>query len=119
MLLQTFTTLVPSSPPSTVVAISTSPSNVQVAWDEVPELDRNGIITMYEIQYWMMGDQDNSNNITVGPALFNLVLNGLEDFQIYVVRVRAYTMVGAGPYSEPVTAEPEQNGLLTENILVL
>ena len=82
-----------------------------MAWDEVPELDRNGIITMYEIEYWKMGDQDNSNNVTVGPAVFIFVLNGLEDFQIYVVHVRAYTMVGAGPYSEPVTAEPEQNGL--------
>ena len=119
MFFQTFTTLVPSSLPSTVVVFSTSPSSIQVAWEEVPERDRNGIIIMYEIEYWKMGDQDNSNNITVGPAVLSLVLNGLEDFQIYVVRVRAYTVVGAGPYSEPVTAEPEQNGLLTKNTRML
>ena len=102
--------LVPSSPPATVVAVSVSPSTIQVAWDEVPERDRNGIITMYEIQYWKSGDQAIRNNVTVGTDDLLHELDMLEDFQSYFIRVRAYTVVGAGPYSEPVTAQADQQG---------
>ena len=102
--------LVPSSPPATVVAVSISPSTIQVAWDEVPERDRNGIITMYEIQYWKSGNQANRNNVTVGTDDLLHELEMLEDFQSYFIRVRAYTVVGAGPYSEPVTAQADQQG---------
>ena len=102
----------PSSPPATVVAISTSNTTIQVAWDEVPERDRNGIITMYEIQYWQSGGRDNGSiNVTVGPNLYNL--NMLESSQTYSVQVRAYTVVGAGPYSEPKEAKPDQEGRLS------
>jgi hypothetical protein len=99
----------PSSPPATVVAVSLSQSTIQVAWDEVPERDRNGIITMYEIEYWKSGDQASRDNVTLDSDVFLDELTMLEDFQTYIIRVRAYTVVGPGPYSEPKTAEPQQN----------
>ena len=79
----------------------------------MPERDRNGIITMYEIEYWKSGDQASRENVTLDSDVFLDELTMLEDFQIYIIRVRAYTVVGAGPYSEQKTAEPQQNGMIS------
>ena len=102
--------IVPSAPPATVVAVSLTQSSMQVAWGEVPEIHRNGIITMYEIEYWQKGDESNRNNLSVNSDVFLHVLDTLEDFQTYVVRVRAYTVLGPGPFSEPSEARPDQDG---------
>ena len=79
----------------------------------MPERDRNGIITMYEIEYWKSGDQASRENVTLDSDVFLDELTMLEDFQTYIIRVRAYTVIGAGPYSEPKTAEPQQNGMIS------
>ena len=100
---------VPSAPPATVVAISLTQSSMQVAWAEVPEIHRNGIITMYEIEYWQKGNESNRNNLSVNSDVFLHVLDTLEDFQTYAVRVRAYTVFGPGPFSEPSEARPNQD----------
>ena len=100
---------VPSGSPATVVAVSLTQSSMQVAWAEVPEIHRNGIITMYEIEYWQKGDESNRNNLSVNSDVFLLVLDTLEDFQTYVVRVRAYTVFGPGLFSEPSEARPDQD----------
>ena len=111
---------VPSSAPETVTAnsISTFPSMIQVAWGEVPAIHKNGIITMYEIEYWQTGEVDNTSNVTVGSDVFLLVLTMLEDFVNYRVRVRAYTALGPGPYSLSIVAELNQKGTQSAHIFV-
>ena len=39
------------SPPANIKATSISPTEILVTWDSVPSIDRNGIITMYEVLY--------------------------------------------------------------------
>ena len=111
---------VPSSAPETVTAnsISTFPSMIQVAWGEVPAIHKNGIITMYEIEYWQTGEVNNPTNMTVGSDVFLLVLTMLEDFVNYRVRVRAYTALGPGPYSLSIVAELNQKGTQSAHIFV-
>ena len=78
----------------------------------MPAIHRNGIITLYEVQYWQSGDESDTTTVPVDPDEFVLDVDGLGDFLTYLIRVRASTAVGAGPYSSPaVEVEPEQDGM--------
>lgn len=104
-------TTVPASPPASVEAFPISPSSVQVVWDEVPAIHRNGILVMYEIEYNKSSSGgDEMNTALVESDVHVWILNVLEDFGSYFIRVRAYTEVGAGPYSSAVEVTEEQNG---------
>ena len=102
----------PAAQPARVGAFAISESSIQIAWDEVPAIHRNGIITLYEVQYWQSGDESDTTTVPVDPDEFVLDVDGLGDFLTYLIRVRASTAVGAGPYSSPaVEVAPEQDGM--------
>ena len=104
---------VPSLPPANVSAFATSFASLKIVWDEVPAIHRNGNITMYEIEYTPEGDDDvETSLIVVGSDESDLELNVLPDFRIYLIRVRAYTELGAGPYSDTIEVLLEENGMM-------
>ena len=85
-----------------------------MTWSEVRAIDQNGIITEYEVEYnqttfYMDVNQTVRVNSTSAP------LTGLHEYVNYTVRVRAYTEVGAGPYSTAVTERTQQD---SESFLV-
>ena len=101
----------PASPPTDVSAISNSSTSIQVIWSEVPAIDQNGIITEYEVEY----NQTTFNvdvNQTVWVNSTSALLTRLHEYVNYTIRVRAYTEVGAGPYSTAVTERTQQDGKL-------
>ena len=61
---------------------------------------RNGIITKYEVEYnhTAYSDTDSSTQ-TRNTSDQMIVLVNLHEYTEYHIRVRAYTKVGAGPYS--------------------
>ena len=69
-------------------------------WDEVPAVERNGIITHYEVEYnhTAYSDSDISSQTQETEDMV-LVLVGLHEYTEYYIRVRAYTIEGPGPYS--------------------
>ena len=80
-------------------------------WDEVVPLDQNGVITMFEVMYTPLEDFDGaimtrSTNVT---ELSRLLMD-LEEYDNYTISVRAYTSVGAGPYSDPVIVLTNEDG---------
>ena len=79
-------------------------SIIRVSWEEVPAIDRNGEITVYEVQYEPLetfcGQISTS---TVNTSMLSINLNGLQEYVDYNISVRAYTSAGPGPYSDPVT----------------
>ena len=78
----------------------------------MPAIHRNGIITLYEVQYWQSGDESDTTTVPVDPDEFVLDVDGLGDFFTYLIRVRASTAVGAGPYSNPpIEVAAEQDGM--------
>ena len=107
---------VPSAPPARVGAFASSESSIQVVWDEVSAIHRNGIITLYEVQYWQSGDESDTTTVLVDPDEFVLDVDGLGNFLTYLIRVRASTAVGAGPYSSPpIEVAAEQDGMYVQN----
>ena len=59
---------------------------------------------MYEVQYDPLETFDGQiSTETTNTSLMCTNLTGLEEYVEYNISVRAYTSVGPGPYSDPVT----------------
>ena len=87
-----------------MTASASSSTTIEVTWDIVPLIHQNGIITFYEVLYQPLETFDGAimtqmMNVTEMSA--NLI--DLEEFVNYTISVRAYTSIGAGPYSDEVT----------------
>lgn len=75
-----------------------------MSWNEVPQIEQNGIITNYEILF----EPQNTFEGTLMSASLNTTntsvsLRGLQEYVLYDIQVRAYTAIGPGPYSELVS----------------
>ena len=91
--------------------MATSPRSIGVRWGLVDEIDRNGIITMYEVLYVPMETFDGAiGSLTTNVSDLATPLRDLEEYVNYTIFVRAYTNVGAGPYSDPMRVLTPQDG---------
>ena len=91
-----------------------SSTEILVTWDRVPEVNENGIITTYEVLY---EPQTTFDVVVLAGGILNtsntlLLLTGLEEFVEYDISVRAYTNVGAGPFSPIVRSRSLEDGKL-------
>ena len=88
-----------------------SSTEIRVSWTEVPEIDRNGIITMYEVMYEPLmtfgGQLQTSTSIANNTSV---ILPELQEYVNYSISVRAYTSVGPSNYSEQVIAGTSEDG---------
>ena len=103
----------PASSPGNVTAMNISSTVIRVSWSPVPAIDLNGVITQYEVEYNQTTFSEVSmyNNTTVNSTTLMVDLTGLEEYVVYSIRVRAYTSVGAGPYSDVVMETTQEDGL--------
>ena len=102
---------VPASHPDNVTAVNISSTAIRVSWDTVPAIDQNGVITRYEVEYNQTTFSEVSmyNTTTVNSTTLMMDLTGLEEYVEYSIRVRAYTSVGAGPYSNVVMETTQED----------
>ena len=94
-------TIVPAIAPMNVRSQVLSSTSINVTWEEIPPIMRNGIITVYEVLYVPLetfGGAIGSENVNTTGLFYELV--GLEEYVNYNISVRAYTRVGFGPYSD-------------------
>ena len=67
---------------------------------------------MYEIEYTPQGDDDVETSTTLVEANeSDLELSVSPDFRTYLVRMRAYTEIGPGPYSDTIAVLLEEDGM--------
>ena len=91
--------------------VALSSTEIRVCWDQVPAINRNGEITMYEVQYDPLETFDGQiSTETTNTSLMCTNLTGLEEYVEYNISVRAYTSEGPGPYSDPVTERTNADG---------
>ena len=98
-----------------MTATANSSTSIVVMWNEVPFIDQNGIITMYEVIYIPLenfGGAIGKNKTTVTEL--SVLLVDLHEFVNYTISVRAYTSMGVGPYSGNLTILLFQAGKLYE-----
>ena len=106
--------LVPNAPPDNVQALTSSSTAILVIWDPVPEIDRNGIVTQYEVEFNQstFSEISTSNLIITNGSVQMVELEGLEEYVEYSLRVRAYTSVCPGPFSVTVVTRTFEDGEL-------
>lgn len=99
----------PAAPPRGVMATVLSSTSIRVQWTQLLEVERNGIITNYEVRY-RYNSLTPLTILTAGTEL-ETMLNMLEEAEIYSIDVLAYTSVGPGPYSDPIQLRTEEAGM--------
>ena len=101
----------PDAPPQNVMTVVLSSTEIEVSWEEVPAINENGIITMYEVQYIPLETFDGQvSTNTADISMLFTVLTGLEEYVEYRISVRAYTSAGPGPYSDGIVERTNTDG---------
>ena len=101
---------VPAAPPQNVQTTAISSTEIMVTWDEIPGLDQNGIIIEYEVEIEPLDFPADLSLDLLTTTSLSIVITGLQEYVFYNISVRAYTSVGPGPYSDPVTERTFEDG---------
>ena len=102
----------PSGYPQNVVPTTISSTEILVSWSEVPLVDQNGVIILYEVQYEPLVTLGGElMTMTMNTSNTSIVLGGLEEYVEYNISVRAYTSVGPGPFSLGVDNRTFEDGM--------
>ena len=107
MLLSVFLHTDPTSSPVNITAEALSSTVIRVLWGEVPAIDQNGIIRGYSVEYEPL--EEGSGSTTINVINSETTLSGLQEYMLYNISVRAFTNVGPGPYSSPVTVITDED----------
>lgn len=97
--------LVPTASPSNVQVGMLNLTSGVVRWNPPPPQDHNGILLGYKIQVKAGNSTKILAQMTLNATTLSVGLHNLTTGATYNVRVVAYTRVGAGPYSKPVSHE--------------
>ena len=92
------------------MATALSSTEILVTWDTVPFLEQNGVITSYQVFYQPLQISDGTSR-TMTVTEKTAFLGGLEEYVEYNISVRAYTSVGAGPYSDGIVERTLEDGM--------
>ena len=97
--------LAPSAAPQNSTPISGL--NITLSYMAPPAIDQNGIITNYTIVYFGIDRDSAIRTITIPPDQFSVNITGLEEDTTYSFRIAANTIVGRGPFTQPVIASTQ------------
>ena len=94
-----------------MTAVNISSTAIRVSWQPLLAIDQNGVITQYEVEFNQTTFCEVSlyNTTTVNSTTLMVDLTGLEEYVVYSIRVRTYTSVGAGPYSDVVMERTQED----------
>ena len=101
--------IAPVNSPQNVTAMSLSSTSINVTWEEVPPIDRNGMITMYEVLYEPLETFGQISSGSGNTTDLFILLDELHPGDNYSISVRAYTSVGNGPYSDVVVEATQED----------
>ena len=109
----------PATSPQNVEIFALSSTEIMVTWVEVDAIDENGIIINYEVQYQPLQFTNILNTISINTTNLSENITSLQENVEYNISVRAYTSVGPGPYSDPVTERTLEDRKLVCICLIL
>lgn len=107
---------VPEAYPQNFTGNNISQKGIQLYWAPVPQDKVNGIVS-YNVSYKKAeGNQTTEYRIFNGSTL-QAIIDGLQPFTIYKLRVRAFTIKGHGPASPFITVRTQEEGRSISTIL--
>jgi len=89
---------VPTAAPENLMVVNISANELNVSWERPNEININGILRYYIIDYYIVNQEENMASANVSGETLYTVLSGLNNFTTYSVSVAAFT-VGTGPSS--------------------
>ncbi|XP_077498928.1 tyrosine-protein phosphatase Lar isoform X4 [Amblyomma americanum] len=92
----------PTQPPQNVTFRLQSPTTVVFTWEPPSPLHRNGHITHYSVQFRRRSSDFSADDRNTSHT--RVVFSSLDEKTDYIMRVRACTAKGCGPWSENLTA---------------
>ncbi|KAL3207335.1 hypothetical protein MRX96_052688, partial [Rhipicephalus microplus] len=92
----------PTSPPQNVTFRLQSPTTVVFTWEPPIPVHRNGHITHYSVQFRRRSSDFSADDRNTSHT--RVVFSSLDEKTDYIMRVRACTAKGCGPWSENLTA---------------
>ena len=107
----------PSSPPQNVRVTGVDPASLMVAWQPPPEIDHNGMITGYEIQYTRDGSNNQMTRNVNSETARNILLR-LNPFVCYSVIVAAVNSAGNGVFNNNMIVRSGEDGKLNTNVVI-
>ena len=109
----------PATAPQNVVTTAETSTTIMVTWERVLAIDENGIIINYEVRFEPLEFTETLSTSSVNTSDLTVVLRALQEYVEYNISVRAYTIVGPGPYSDPVTQRTLEDRKLVHICLIL
>lgn len=106
---------VPSRAPDSLQARSTGTRSILIEWSPVPKKYVHGNLRGYHVYYRTGRSKVKRSTSHVGALSVNtsgqsLEIKALEPFTSYDVWVSAFTIIGSGPSSTPVTVTTDEDG---------
>ena len=99
---------VPGGAPQNFTAIGVSGTSVRMQWDPPAKKYRNGEIVLYEILYHKRSNM--LEDLLTNTTNTMLMIEGLDTNTDYIFQIRAYTVKGAGPWSNKLPFRTFGNG---------
>ena len=97
-----------------LTASSESPTSLSLQWLPPPEDGRNGIIILYSVNITRVSTGDSIEFTDIRDPY--LTVESLRPYTQYSCSVAAYTAIGMGPYSIPILALTDEDGM---NLIVM
>ncbi len=110
-----FLNLAPTAAPEQLSLASKSSTSLTLSWNPPPFEDTNGAIQYYTVRV----TEVDTNTTFPERNSFNtqITFNNLHPYYIYRCTVAAYT-IGLGPYTQAITVQLNQEGILSFWVLV-
>ena len=109
----------PATAPQNVETTAESSTEIMVTWERVLAIDENGIIINYEVRVEPLEFTESLTTSFVNTAALMVAIGSLQEYVEYNISVRAYTIVGPGPYSDPVTQRTLEDRKLVRSHIML
>ena len=93
---------------------SVNPASLRVSWQPPLEINHNGMITGYTIQYTRT-DMNNMMSVNVNSGTTHTI-SGLVAYVDYSVTVAAVNVIGTGSFSDPMVQRSGQDSELNYNM---
>ena len=98
----------PSAPPANVRTHNTNSTSIFVQWDQVPEVDQNGVILSYTVTYRALPSGSSQTKNVTAPTR-QATLTGLNEYTNYSITVFASTSKGGGNQSTPIVVITDED----------
>ena len=108
ILFSLFYQIEPSHGPEDISSSAVSSAKFNITWRGLSREVANGIIINYEVRLSVVEnctEIKSSHNSTINTTTTYVIVTGLSLCAKYEVSVRGYTVVGPGPYSNPVMVQ--------------